>query len=387
MPQPAPQPKFAALFVSYNSGDYLPRAVHSLWAQRVDGKPADVEVVIVDNQSPNRESFRAAFEELRDRFGVKLIWHHRNDGYAAGMNLALSKSTAPFVLVTNPDVFYAPGCLEQLYKTLVSDRRIGMVGPMGFLDDGLELVLPINQLPTLDEEMERFRGRFSKRVSLEYSLRCAREMYYFYKHSEPRTLRMLSGASMMARRETIEKHGLFDDRFPLFYEDSDICHRYDAHGLDLVYVPRAHVTHYVSRSVASAPRTDDPMKRWAVARRRYFHKWYGPLGVELLDRIDAAAKRFGHRGGKTATPCRDLGFVNSPPILQIPGPPAETLIQIGLDAAFFLCATALVKAPSWQLSKHGWVFFNAGMPVFVRAIDTATFEVVGTWTFRAPAPK
>lgn len=260
--------RIAALFVSYNSGEYLPRAVHSLWAQRIHGEPAEIEVILVDNNSPKRESFRAAYEELRDRYGVTLVWHDRNDGYAGGMNLALQYSHSPFVLATNPDVIYQPGCLEKLTDCLLTNDRIGLAGPKGFLDDGMELVLPINQLPSLDDEVERFRGRFSKRASLEYSLRLAREMHSFYHVREPRPLRMLSGACVMARRSIIDKHGFFDNRFPLFYEDSDLCHRYAADGLDLMYVPEAAMTHYVSRSVASAPKNDDPMKRWTIARRR-----------------------------------------------------------------------------------------------------------------------
>lgn len=375
-------PRIAALFVSYNSGGYLPRAVHSLWAQRIHGEPAQLDVVIVDNHSPHRENFRAAFEELRDRYGVRLLWHDRNDGYAAGMNLAFKQSTAPVVLITNPDVMYAPGCLERLWNALSGDPRAGMAGPKGFLDDARELVLPVNQLPSLDDEMERFRGRFSKKASLQYSLRLAREMYSFHKSDAPHPIRMLSGASMMVTRETALTQGLFDERYPLFYEDSDICHRYDADGLKLLYVPDAHVTHYVSRSVASAPKHDDPMQRWAVARRRYYQKWYGTIGVATLDRMDAASRRFGHLAGRPATPCIDLGNVTTPPELTYDSSIPEVLVQIGLDSGFYLCATALSTGGSWSLSSNGWVFFNTGMPVFVRAIDTRNFTVVGTWVFR-----
>lgn len=379
-------PRISALFVSYNSGEFLPRAVHSLWAQRIHGEPAQVEVIIIDNNSPKRETFRAAYEELRDRYGVTLVWHDRNDGYAAGMNLAFERSHGSILLATNPDVRYAPDCLQYLVDALDSGRNVGMTGPMGFLDDGLELVLPINQLPSLNDEMERFRGRFSKRASLEYSLRLAREMYSFYHTKDPRPLAMLSGASMMVKRETIQKHGFFDNRYPLFYEDSDICHKYSADGLDLLYVPKARVTHYVSRSVASAPANDDPMARWATARRRYFNKWYGPAGVQLLQKLDAAAKRFSKYSGKPATPCTDVGIVKDPPLLTIPGAPPETLLQIGLDSGFYLCATALTKEPAWRLSEAAWIFFNTGLPVFIRAIDTRDFTVVAAWTFRAGAP-
>src|SRR6185436_7082280 len=85
-------PRIAALVVNYNSGEYLPRALHSLWAQRIGGKPAELEVVVVDNASPDREKERPVLEKLREEKGIRLIWNDKNSGYAGGMNLAFRHS-------------------------------------------------------------------------------------------------------------------------------------------------------------------------------------------------------------------------------------------------------------------------------------------------------
>lgn len=372
--------RVAALFVNYNSGRYLSRAVSSLWAQTVDGAPAQAEVVVVDNASPKLDADRPTLERLRDDHGVTVVWNGENVGYGRGMNLALERTSARYVAAINPDVVFAPGALQALLDAL-DDPRAGAVGPRGYLDDDRQVFLPINQLPTLDDEMARFRGRFSARASLRHSLALARESHRVNRAEEPVEVGMLSGACVLMRRDTVERVGFFDPRFPLFYEDSDLCRRVRAAGLRNVYVPRAEMTHFVSRSVVSAPKSDDPMKRWARARALYFRKWYGPLGESLIATLDREAARHSRFSGKTATPCTSLGVIDVAPTFRFPRAVPEALLEIALDSGFFLAASAYGSGASWTFPPRAWDTFFSGADVFVRAIDVRDFSVLGTWTF------
>ncbi|HKE01576.1 MAG TPA: glycosyltransferase family 2 protein, partial [Planctomycetota bacterium] len=302
----APPPRVAALFVNYNSGEYVANAVSSLLAQRVGGKPADVELVVVDNASPERESDRPHLEKVRREHGATLLWSDRNEGYSGGMARALAASRAPIVAAINPDVLFAESALERLLECLLSSPQVGMVGPCGYLDRDRLVYLPINALPTLDDEIARFRGRFSAEASLAYSIPRARETHRVNRAREPIDVGMLSGACMLLRRETVDRIGFFDPIYPLFYEDGDLCRRVHGAGLRVVHVPGAPITHFVSRSVVTAPKSDDPMKRWATARRRYFRRWYGPLGEAFVDRLDREMPKRHRFSGKPATPCVDL---------------------------------------------------------------------------------
>lgn len=375
-------PRIAALFVSYNSGEYLPRAVHSLFAQRIGGRPAELEVVIVDNASPRRERDRPALEALARDHGVKLLWHNENAGYGGGMNLALRHSAAPLVLVSNPDLVYAEGCLERLAGALLADGGAAIAGPRGYLDEARSLVLPLNQLPTLDDEAARLRGRFRPAEAARYAERCAREMDALNHADAPAAVPMLSGACLLARRSTLDAHGLFDERFPLFYEDSDLCRRMGERGLRLLYVPGSHIVHFVSRSVVTAPATDDPMRRWAVARRRYFQKWYGGAGLAFLDRADRALARHGRLAGKAAHPCEDLGELRSIPTFRFSRSVPRAMVQVGLDSGFYLCASADAAGDSWRFPEGCWAFFATGATVFARALDPRDFSLLGAWRFR-----
>ncbi|MBL8694171.1 MAG: glycosyltransferase family 2 protein [Planctomycetes bacterium] len=374
-------PRLAALFVNYNTGEYARRAVTSLWAQRVYGHPLETEVVVVDNCSPLRERDRPFLEWLRDEHGVKVIWNDRNAGYSAGMNLALAHTSASHVLVVNPDVFFQEGCVEAMLDVLHSSDDVGCVGPFDFLDEALDLHLPIHPLPTLEDEVAKYRGRFRRSASLTYSISRAKEAHRVHHSTAPVEVGMISGACMLFRRSTIEQIGFFDERYPLYYEDSDLCRRVWAAGLRVVQVPSARMTHFVSRAVSTATSQDSPMKRWYTARLRYFRKWYGPLGEELVRRIEEEIPKRWRFAGKPATPCEDLGTLIDAPTIHFSREVPLALVEVALDSGFYLTATTYARGSSWTFPPAAWRIFFTGVKVFVRILDVRDFSVVGTWMF------
>jgi GT2 family glycosyltransferase len=60
------------------------------------------------------------------------------------------------------------------------------------------------------------------------------------------------GAALLIRRETLEKAGLLDPSFFLYFEETDWCFRARECGYRVVYVPSAKIWHKVSRSMRGA---------------------------------------------------------------------------------------------------------------------------------------
>jgi hypothetical protein len=63
----------------------------------------------------------------------------------------------------------------------------------------------------------------------------------------------VSGACMVVRRDVMEAVGAFDERFFLYWEDTDLCRRIRDAGWKVVYVPRAEVIHSVGKSSGTRP--------------------------------------------------------------------------------------------------------------------------------------
>ena len=110
-------PRVSIHIVAYNSMDFLPELLKSIFAQTFQ----DFNVLVVDNASSDGV---ATF--LRDEFPkVALIRNARNVGFSGAHNLAIRYAvdhwgdddlTDRFVLITNPDVILSPTFLEEIVK-------------------------------------------------------------------------------------------------------------------------------------------------------------------------------------------------------------------------------------------------------------------------------
>ena len=85
------------------------------------------------------------------------------------------------------------------------------------------------------------------------------------------------GAVLMARREAIDKVGLLDDRFFLYFEDTDWCRRFWEAGYSVVYLAGAEMVHYHERLSARGPWFLSPFRESTrihiASAAKYFAKW------------------------------------------------------------------------------------------------------------------
>ncbi|MBR9805461.1 glycosyltransferase family 2 protein, partial [bacterium] len=95
----------------------------------------------------------------------------------------------------------------------------------------------------------------------------------------------LAGASMMIRRKVIEEVGLFDEKFFLYYEETDLCRRAKKANWPTHYLPDSKVAHIGSASTGLSESSDDAPEGkvdsvrlpayWFESRAYYYHKHYG----------------------------------------------------------------------------------------------------------------
>ena len=89
-----------------------------------------------------------------------------------------------------------------------------------------------------------------------------------------------AGASMMIRRELLDRIGLFDEGFFLYFEETDLCRRAAQAGWQTRYVVESEVEHLGSASTGMKEWQRIP-DYWYDSRRRYFEKHHGRAGALL----------------------------------------------------------------------------------------------------------
>ena len=235
------------VIVNFNAGDALGDTLRSL-----DSGLAEFawEAVIVDNASTDG-SDRVA-EQAGPR--VRLIRQDRNVGFARGVNAGLAATTAPFVLVQNPDCALRPGAVGVLKRALDAHRDTAVAGPRILNPDGT-----IQESARGDPNLlTGLFGRTTVLSRLAPNLGAVRRNLAARRAIEDGVdsalVDWISGACMLARREALNAVGGFDERYFLYWEDADLCRRLRSAGWTARYVPGAVVVHRVGGSSQSVRR-------------------------------------------------------------------------------------------------------------------------------------
>ncbi|MEM7203373.1 MAG: glycosyltransferase family 2 protein [Planctomycetota bacterium] len=384
-------PELSVLIVNYNSWRVCVDAVQSLLENpptRADGAQMPFEVIVVDNNSPARDGeAESRLRQVLDRCGGTLVEHDENGGYSKGMNLAYRHARGQWLLVSNPDVLFLPGTLDELLRYAETHADAGAVAPAGYWDRGLECRLPPNILPTLGDLWAVTRAGISPAAARRYSTRRCRDAVAVWREDQATDLTMLSGCCFLMSRALIEQIGFFDERFPLYYEDTDISVRIRRAGRRVVHLPSARLVHLYNRSGETAH--GEAMARYWVSRRAYYRKWYGPVGGWLQDlsrwflatrRAQAWAQRPTHENVNVLPTSQDKPVIGLPRVMPY-------LVEISLDPRFYLAAGILGSGTEWSPSDA--LFANFGPATYYfRVCDLSGDEPreIGIWRYTRVYP-
>jgi GT2 family glycosyltransferase len=213
--------------------------------------------VVVDNASSDGSG--AIVDEFAPR--VRLIANRANVGFGRGVNQGLAATSAPLVLVMNPDCVVMPGACETMAAALRAHPRCAIAGPRILDPDGA-----LQGSARGDPDM--LTGVFGRRSALRRLFprlsvsqrNFVDDMAVVAAGAAP-IVDWVSGACFLARRAPLADVGGFDERYFLYWEDADLCRRLRGRGYEIRYVPDASAVHRVGHSSRTA----------AAASVRAFH--------------------------------------------------------------------------------------------------------------------
>lgn len=233
-----PNPRVTVIVPTLEAGPTLGECLRSLATQTL----ADFEVIVVDNSGEERAG---RLEEAR---AARVIANPKNAGYGAAVNQGIRASTTPFVVTLNDDAVMRPGCLEALVKAAGARYEIGMCAP---------------QIRLFGEERLDSAGMLLCR---DGSSKQRGHLRPVSEYCRARQVLFPSGCAALYRRDMLAEIGLFDERYFLYCEDTDLGLRARWKLWECVFVPDAVVEHRYSHSSGRA----SALKAYYVERNRLF---------------------------------------------------------------------------------------------------------------------
>ena len=233
----------------------------------------DGAITVVDNDSGDG-SFETLCKVAQERNWrrVRVLQSGRNGGYGAGNNFGIQQglpdgSSPDYIYILNSDAFPEPGAIRVLADYLQAHAKVGFVGSRLHGEDG-DYHQTAFRFPTLFSEFEgaAATGPISKLLK--------RYIVALPESTEAQTVDWMAGASLMVRHSTFEEVGGFDERFFLYFEETDLCLRAQRAGWQSVYLPQSRVMHI--GSVSTGMKTWKRMPPfWFDSRLWYFTKNHG----------------------------------------------------------------------------------------------------------------
>lgn len=227
-------------------------------------------VIVVDNGSTDDSAarIRAAYPD------VELIETGENLGYAGGNNVGIRHALAQgadYVCILNNDVIVDPGFLGPLVDALQAEADVGVVTPLA-----VERTEGSGRVWALGLAVNR-------RTAAVTRLHAGQDLDV-WRGRLPFEVEVASGAAMVARREVLERAGLMDEEFFLYYEEVDWCLSLHGYGYRILAVPASVVWHKVSGTLGVAsPQIDYYMLRNHL--RLICRRWFGIHRSYLCGRV------------------------------------------------------------------------------------------------------
>lgn len=380
--------ELSCLFVNFNSWQWLAGALASLQAsppRGPDGAPVTFEIVVVDNASTLAEpAARAEVERWVAASGGAVIDAPTNRGYAAGMNLALARARGGHVLCCNPDVRFEPDAVTRLLACFRSVPGLGAVEPVVHGDPGCTVLMPAHVLPTVGDLLATAWATVSRRGNRRRAEQRTRRALRVWLAEHDVELPMFGGCCFLTSREVLARLDGFDERYPLYYEDTDLALRMAAAGLRLLRCRGARVVHFYDRSAATA--RSEALARWATSRSRFYARWYGWRGrLALLLTTCLVGSAWGRRAAARVAdrPMLRANVVDGRPQLVLGRRCDRFLVEIAYEPYLLLAAATFGSGDVWHADAAVAALFRDEVWFRVVALDGGRVEELGVWHFRA----
>lgn len=229
--------KVSVIIVNYNRLDLTRRSIESV----VKYAP-DCEIILVDNNSTE-----SGIEKLSEKFSqIKIIRLPQNYGFGYGNNRGADIASGEYLLFLNNDAFFVENTPQILSVILDSNGEVGIIGPQLNYPD-IKYQLSFGWEPSIINEWRT--RRLQKGLLQEY------DKYFKIitnRYNKITEVDWVTGAALMIRRKLYEAVSGFDEKYFMYFEDSDLCKRIKNLGYKICYFPGTTVIHQVNATVKTS---------------------------------------------------------------------------------------------------------------------------------------
>jgi GT2 family glycosyltransferase len=222
------------VIVTWNSEKDIIPCLKSIIKQKQYGF-SDFEIIVVDNNSKDK-----TVSIIEHKFpDVILVKNSGNFGYARANNQGIKVSRGEYILLLNPDVMLGDNFFSSPLKLFKESSSVGAIGPQ-LLNPELTIQASIRSFPDysilLWEITSLSKLLPNNRLFGRWRIAC-------FDYNKPQQVEQPMTSCLLARKSVFDKIGYFDESFPMYYNDVDLCKRIIGAGFKIFYLPDSNAIH------------------------------------------------------------------------------------------------------------------------------------------------
>jgi len=364
------KPSVSAIIVNYGTFQLTSQAVASILSEDIADR--DVEIFVIDNTATVAE--QQQLQALKAA-NVHLLFNKANVGFGQACNQAYELAQGEYILLLNPDAYLLPGSLPALIQCLHGHPKVGAVAPLTYWDDKKEFLMSPACRISPYERIQNILLRFFKPINFLHSHILRQKVKKVLLSSKPVQQTHLSGGYVLLQRQALDVcGGLFDPRFFMYYEDTDLFKRLIDNHYQLLIEPKAEAIHYRDQ----CPNPEDKQKHMLMmdSHVKYFQK-YDPTG--RINRLEKFLSKILNKSYPLKVEA--LGPCLTSPELEVPGKIKHSwMMELSPNANLFPCIVRFGSGDTVTIPEEAWKKLRAG-DYYVRLGGVNNFFTYKTWLF------
>jgi GT2 family glycosyltransferase len=333
------------IYVNYESSQLLKASVESLRNLTVPH-----EIIVVDNNSSDKDK-----RILAGLHNITLIQLERNRGFAAGCNIGAAKAQGSHLFFLNPDTIVFEGAVEALLDFLHRNPTVGAVGPRVWWDTAKQLLLSSSETPGVSNAfIHMLKGNSILYASL--LRKNLQRLLHYWRTDKPFPIEMLPGAAIMMKKQVFLDLGMFDETFPLYFEDADLIKRIRDAGYTIYMLPQSEIVHFYNQSAKKLG--GEALRLFEKSKQIYAKKHYSRMTHVLM----SLSNRFETSAQKKLSDYTEITS-DVPPLFtgEARSQSGEGMFVFSMDQYFFPAAGTFVNNFTFAMPEEVWMGLQDGM--------------------------
>lgn len=227
------------IIINYNTKEITKTCIESIFKNT---KNIDFEIILVDNASND-----GSFDLFNNDSRITYIYNKENLGFGKANNLGYERCKGRYILLLNSDTILLNNAIKLFHDYMESNSNdVGCIGSI-LLDKENNTGHSYGDFHSLSNTLyEWFIFPVLKKIKIVKSL-SKYDNPQLYKKNEFEVPYII-GANLFIRKTIIEKYGLFDPDFFLYFEDTELQHRYAKNNIKRVIIEGPQIIHLEGKS-------------------------------------------------------------------------------------------------------------------------------------------